>query len=236
MNRDMTAAERREHWAEHYESEDAPEWNCRPGLLACVEVSFEYLEMLLGPKAVAGPLACFLQPPYAGAPQVVPGADWRATLATAGPRAYANWPVADLFWQLGLYGRYGVTEAHIPLSQRDAHIDQLLETGVAFWEASPFAQLKKRTGDRRYGLPVDRVVRLAWNRKTLDDHTAGTLKGSLDPAAVAILGGVSEGRLRNLMSEGRTFQIEGGLITADSACHWLQDRPAFWNSIWREEE
>ncbi len=91
MNRDMSAAERREHWAEHYESEDAPEWNCRPGLLAFVETSFEYLEMLLGPKAVEGPLACFFQPAYPGAPQVTPGAEWRETLATAGPRAYANW-------------------------------------------------------------------------------------------------------------------------------------------------
>ena len=53
MNRDMTAAERREHWAEHYESEDAPEWHCRPGLLALVEASFEYLEMLLGSKGFA---------------------------------------------------------------------------------------------------------------------------------------------------------------------------------------
>jgi hypothetical protein len=181
MNKDMTAAERREHWAEHYESKDGPEWNCRPTLLACVDASFEYLERLLGPKAVAGPLACFLQPPYAGAPQVTLGPDWRETLANAGPRAYANWRVADLFCQLGLYGRYGVTEADIPLSQRDVHIDQLLETGVAFWEASPFAQLKKRTGDRRFGLPVDRVLRLAWTRKALDDDTAGTLKGSLTP-------------------------------------------------------
>jgi hypothetical protein len=37
------------------------------------------------------------------------------------------------------------------------------------------------------------------------------------------------------MSEGRTFQIEEGLIGADSAVSWLQDRPAFWNSIWQEE-
>ena len=137
--------------------------------------------MLLRPKTVAGLLACFVQPAYLLTSQVAPGADWRETLVSAGPRAYANWRVADLFWQLGLYGRYGVTEAHIALSQRDAHIDQLLETGLAFWEASPFAQLRKRTGDRRFGLPVERVVRVAWNRKTLDDHTAGTLKALSSP-------------------------------------------------------
>jgi hypothetical protein len=200
-----------------------------------VDASFGYLEMLFGPKVVAGRLASVLQPTRSVTPDTAPTASWRETLASAGSGSYASWPVADLFWQLGLYGRYGVTEAHIPLGERDAHIDQLLQAGATFLEASPIQQLAKRTDDRRFGQPIHRLVRVAWNRKTLDDH-GGSFRGSLDPSAVAILGGVSEGRLRNLMSEARTFQVEDGMIGADSALHWLKGRPAFWNSVWRDDD
>ncbi len=98
MNSHMSAAKRREHWARHYESD--PDWNCRPWLLAFVDTSFEYLEMLFGPKTIAGPLASVLRPAHLAAPDNVPGAPWRETLASAGACASENWPVAGPLGQL----------------------------------------------------------------------------------------------------------------------------------------
>jgi hypothetical protein len=54
--------------------------------------------------------------------------------------------------------------------------------------------------------------------------------------ALAHFGGVSEGRIRNMMSgASRTFTSDDGRIPAQEAHKWLAGRPEFWNSIWREQ-
>ena len=57
--------------------------------------------------------------------------------------------------------------------------------------------------------------------------------GEIHPAMLALLGGVSLGRIRNLMSEGRTFEGSDGYIDSASALRWLQGRPAYWDSLWQ---
>ncbi len=75
-----------------------------------------------------------------------------------------------------------------------------------------------------------RLVRLASNSWALDNGR------SIEPAALAEFGGVSEGRVRNMMSgANRVFSADGGRVPADEALTWLAGRPEFWNSVWREQ-
>jgi hypothetical protein len=61
-------------------------------------------------------------------------------------------------------------------------------------------------------------------------------EGYVDASALAVLGGVSLGRIRNLMAgPGRIFETQGGRVAALTALRWLGGQPAFWDSIWREE-
>ena len=54
--------------------------------------------------------------------------------------------------------------------------------------------------------------------------------------ALAILGGVSQGRMRNMLS-GKTavFHSENGMVPAHEALGWLQKKDTFFPSIWRDE-
>jgi hypothetical protein len=59
----------------------------------------------------------------------------------------------------------------------------------------------------------------------------------VEPLALAVLGGISEGRIRNLMS-GAAAEIRSiaGKIPASDASRWLQGRAAFWPSVWQDDE
>jgi hypothetical protein len=77
---------------------------------------------------------------------------------------------------------------------------------------------------------LHRLVRLASNRWALDNGRP------VEPAALAEFGGVTEGRIRNMMSgQKRAFSSVDGLIPAQEALAWLSGRPEFWNSIWRDQ-
>ena len=74
------------------------------------------------------------------------------------------------------------------------------------------------------------LVRLATNRWALDNGQP------VEPAALAEFGGVTEGRIRNLMSgPKRAFSSVDGRIPAHEALAWLSGRPEFWNSIFRDQ-
>jgi len=64
------------------------------------------------------------------------------------------------------------------------------------------------------------------------DHAA-----PIEAPALALLGGVSERRVRNMMSTGEAgLQAEKGRVTAASALAWLTDRESFRPSVWRTDQ
>jgi hypothetical protein len=62
-------------------------------------------------------------------------------------------------------------------------------------------------------------------------------KGLISPYAVALLGGASPGRVRNLMfGANAVFTSVDGEIPVEQAAAWLKPRAEFWPSIWQEDE
>jgi hypothetical protein len=100
-----------------------------------------------------------------------------------------------------------------------------LSEAQEFLAATPVAEWRLPANN-----DLSRLVRLASNRWALDNGKP------VEPTALAEFGGVSEGRIRNMMSGAkRTFTSEDGRIPAQEALTWLGQREEFWNSIWREQ-
>lgn len=234
MNSAMSAAERRAHWAETLQGEAGHAWDWRGELVELAAVSLDYLGMIVGPEAGTA-LAPLLPPPLRSS-GVTSTDDARARslqerIRRTDPRTVEAWPIHDTLRQLGLYGLYGVTDAHIALPSRRDRIKALVEEGVAFWSASPFKQAADRLGVDRVGRVIDRVVRVANDRRVLD----GDVRDNIHPVALAVLGGVSEGRMRNVMAQGGILEGRRGRVSPESARRWLEGRHACWDSIWHEE-
>jgi hypothetical protein len=75
---------------------------------------------------------------------------------------------------------------------------------------------------------LEQIVLLARNRWALDNGQP------IEPAALAVFGGVTEARIRNMMSgDSSKFTNRSGNIPAKEALKWLEDREEFFDSIWQ---
>ena len=151
---------------------------------------------------------------------------WRDALLGARSDCYSEWKIGAQLHDLAAYAEYGIvlhdSEDADVLAQ---HVQMLLAQAQDLFGKTPIAQW-----DLTANNPLARLVMIASNRWALDNHQP------VEPAALAYFGGLSEGRVRNLMSgENRTFSPKDGKIPAAEALKWLAGRPEFWNSIWREQ-
>ncbi|MCA1336872.1 hypothetical protein [Pseudooceanicola marinus] len=220
----MTAADRREAW---FGDE-------RTGLVEYLRgydlelgdhaaAVFRAVEQLFGRDAVASHLL-----------KVVPNAPhdaetWGDVLfAPSAPRD-GGWKAVELLDGAGLYGLFGVTPEDIPFAARRAWVAKL---PLQLADLKDYLHLKA-DGE------MSRVVNLALSRHALDtgfsyDDTGEETLGVVDIGSLAIFGGVTEGRIRNILSSG-----DGGLekvgqrVTAVSAATWLKGRKEFFASIWQ---
>ena len=224
MNNSKSADERREHWLETFVSEECKDWDYGQWIVQLIEDRFDFLESLFGAEKAAPVLFELLA--EANTAEGYHAKTWREVLENASPVSWSVWKICNNINELGLYGRFGVTLADIPDDSREGHIGRLIEAGVAFLERADIQRIVGKDNQ------LSKIVALAQSRWNLD-HTTG----DVDPASLAILGGLSEGRIRNMMSgEGRAFENTGGRISATSALAWLLDRPAFFNSIWQQSD
>ena len=224
MNSSKSANERREHWLETFVSEECKDWDYGQWIVQLIEDRFDFLESLFGAEKAAPVLFELLA--EANTAEGYYAKTWREVLENASPVSWSVWEICNNINELGLYGRFGVTLSDIPDDSREGHIGRLIEAGVAFLERADIQRIAGKDNQ------LSKIVALAQSRWNLD-HTTG----DVDPASLAILGGLSEGRIRNMMSgEGRAFENTGGRISATSALAWLQDRPAFFNSIWQQPD
>ncbi|MFK4771974.1 hypothetical protein [Rhizobium sp. ZW T2_16] len=138
------------------------------------------------------------------------------------PVAVDDLPAALLFRSLAYYGLYGDVIDRPAIGDIDGYLDGQLVLAKALHEKAP-----SRCDDRI----VSKIIDVAAARRSLEQKT-----GLIEPLALAILGGVSEGRVRNLMSgtSAEVRSIEGKISAADAE-RWLHGRAAFWPSIWNEE-
>lgn len=199
-------------------------WDYAQWIAEMLEQSLEHVEGLVGPDAAAGPLRELVEPvAIQGYPNAVTWRDVIDDVFAAG----TVWPISDRLDHALLYGVYGVTPADIPLETRAEWIADLVDEVRKFAARSDVVQLG--SGENA----ILRIANLASSRYALD-----TGRGEVDVLSMSILGSVSEGRIRNLLS-GTSGPLErgpNGGISALSALAWLQKRKEFLRSIWSETE
>jgi hypothetical protein len=224
----MTAADRRCAWS----------GDERPGLVEhlrgydielrnCAAQPCRAFEQLFGRDAVAPHLLKMVP----NAPSDAEG--WEAVLIFSSTSPLDDgWLAAKLLDDAGLYGLFGIVPEEIAFAGRQSWI----------------ATLPLRLSGLKYGLhpeadgAITRIVNLALSRHALDsrfsyDDDGSEVPGVVDIGSLAIFGGVTEGRIRNILSSG-----DGGLekvgqrVTAASAAEWLKGRKEFFASIWQQPD
>ena len=138
------------------------------------------------------------------------------------PVAFDDLPAAAVFRYLAYYGLYGDVVDRTGMGDLEGHLDDQLALAKTLHAKAP-SQCDDHV--------VSKIINVANARRSIERKT-----GLIEPVALAILGGVSEGRVRNLMS-GTSAEIRSvdGKIPAADAERWLQGRAAFWPSIWSED-
>lgn len=135
----------------------------------------------------------------------------------------SGWPALSVFENLAFYGLYGDLLERSNSTEPAEQVERWLQLAKELRSKATF-----RCDD---GI-VFKIISLAEGRRNLECG-----EGVIEPLAVALLGGVSEGRVRNLMSgSAAEFKaIEGGIPVAHVQA-WLQGRGAFWPSNWHREQ
>lgn len=130
-------------------------------------------------------------------------------------------PAYALFQWLAYYGLYG------DFLEQGEHKEKQLEDRIALGKS-----LHSKAPSRSNDHIVSKIIAVADARRKIERQD-----GVVEPQALAILGGVSEGRVRNLTA-GASAEIGslGGKIPAVEAGRWLEGRGAYWPSIWSNEQ
>jgi len=220
----MTADDRRETWfqrelAGYFSSENADykeNWDYGPELLDLLASRFRAIEMILGVEEVTPHLFAMLHGPD------VEGETWREAFETYDPVLTPHWTGTRLIDNAGIYGLYGVTPADVPLNARKAWVDTL---------AQQLDQFQQVAQPERQGV-IARIINLALARHAMDSG-----EGDVDLQSLALFGGVTEGRIRNILSgsEGGLEKV-GQRVTAVSAAAWLNGRKEYFASIWQQAD
>jgi hypothetical protein len=130
------------------------------------------------------------------------------------------WKAVPIFEGLAFFGLYGaVLEEPEPEDAR-----RIIELGLQ--DGRGMVALGDRSNRSVPGIILD----LAASRRALDQG-----HGSIDPTSLAVLAGLSVGRVHNLMSGKESqFTPESGRVPVEQAAVWLAGRSAFWPSIWQQ--
>jgi hypothetical protein len=152
--------------------------------------------------------------------------EWRSALDHSSSNCYSEWELGSRLHDLAAYALYGIvldgSDNEAVLAER---IEEQVKEAEQFVAATPVNWL-----DGNSNSDLFRLVRLASNRWALDNGRP------IEAVALAEFGGVSEGRIRNMMSgANKAFSSKDSQIPADEALKWLAGRPEFWTSIWREQ-
>ncbi len=224
MNSHLNAAERRDRYWETLEGDETGSWDFGQWLAEVLEEHLGIIEDLMGSSRVA---ACFNDLLAEEKETIGQKIDnWREVFSNYDGSIWQNWRIGRELGDAAIYGRFGVTRSDIPLEERRPSLEALIERIEAFYERS---NLDRIAGQENEVVKIVRLARARWN---LD-----TEAGEIDPASLALLGGLSEGRIRNMMTgSDRVFENTGGKVSARSANQWLKSREAFYHSIWEQEE
>ena len=192
-------------------------------LVALVRAAGDFLGRIVDVTAVDAGMATIIGPLHDDS------SDWRESLADAESGAFSEWPLGARLHDLAAYARYGIDLAAQAEEDTDRIAERLAEL-VA--EADAFLKhcpLEAWLGEER-PRQLEETILLARNRWALDHLRP------VEPDALALFGGVSFGRMRNMVTgKSPMFHRESGLIPAHEALAWLDGRESFLPSIWRAQ-
>ncbi|ORE97759.1 hypothetical protein [Aurantimonas sp. 22II-16-19i] len=136
-----------------------------------------------------------------------------------------DWPIGRVFMALNAYAHRGIATGRSKTpEEHEAFLEETLATAAGFMARAPLRAWEMENTD------LENTFRLAQARWALDHDEP------IEPAALAIFGGISEGRLRNLMSgANRAMTPVEGKIPAKEALDWLKGRDSFHPSVWRTQ-
>lgn len=201
------------------------DWDYAEPLFDLTFRALENLEGLVGAEAVNEPFLALLAPIVRDfAPSDVQ--NWRDAMDE--PQAFfESLPINRLFRDALLYGFGGIVPEDIPVPERAGWIESCVEQISAFAARTDVRTLY--SGDN----VLLRIANLAASRYAIDTGT-----GEIDAHSMSILGGISEGRVRNLLSGSDSALERGpnGGVVAMSAAAWLQKKKGFLASIWQQED
>jgi hypothetical protein len=186
--------------------------------------SLERIEGLMGIEFSAAPLRQLVQPiADISYPEVE---TWREAMDDVSA-FFSVLPISSRFEHALLYGYFGVTPETIPHDDRAGWVRELVAEVKEFSARGDVAHLNEGAN------ALLRISDLASSRLAVDFG-----EGEVDQRSLAVLSGVSEGRVRNLLSEADSPLERGpaGGIKALSAAAWLRKKKGFLASVWREEE
>ena len=223
MNSHVTADERRDLYAEVFYEDSEESWDFGQWLAELLKEHLVIVEDIMGCDRVSAPFNTLLEEEKTTIGLALE--TWREVFSNYDGVIWGNWKIGRELNDAALYGRFGVTREDVPPNERRSYLEQLVARVDAFYERSDLDRIAG-TGNQ-----VSKIVRLARTRWNLDCG-----EGDVDPMSLAILGGLSEGRIRNMMTgSDRVFENTGGKVSARSALEWLRTRSAFFDSIWEHE-
>lgn len=214
----MTAGDRRQSWLEREMSGygDDTDWDYSGELFDILASRFRVIELILGKEGAAPHLLAMLPC------HNVKTDDWETVLDEYWPASWLDTDGGRLIDNAGFYGLYGVTPADVPFEARMAWVDALAEQ---------LEQFRQMAQPEPQGV-IARIINL-----TLSRHAMDTGAGEVDLQSLALFGGVTEGRIRNILSSGDGGLEKVGLrVTAVSAAAWLKGRKEFFASIWQQPD
>ncbi|MBR0797971.1 hypothetical protein JQ615_21510 [Bradyrhizobium jicamae] len=220
---EIDAAERSRIFHEQY----GDTFDAASALPELVIAAGDFLSLIVGPADADAGMAKMVGGLAAAAGREISSpSHWRATLLESRSYCYSEWQIGAPLHDLAAYAEFGIVlhESEDPV-ELAAHIEKLLKQAQELEERTPTQEWRLSEKNE-----LSRLVKIASSRWALDNDA------TVDPTALAYFGGVSEGRIRNMMSgPSRTFTSVDGRIPAREAQKWLDGRPEFWNSIWREQ-
>ncbi len=223
MNKIMSAAERRDACQDTVYLTDH-EWDYAQWLHILTMESLEHVEGLMGADVASGPLRQLVQP--VANINCIDADTWRDAMEDVSA-FFDVLPISSRFYEAVLYGLYGVTPEKVPVGDRAGWLGALVTEITEFAARS---DVQKLGGGNNTLL---RIARLAASRYAIDFG-----RGEVDLYSMAILAGIAEGSVRNLLSGSNNVLERGpnGGIVAMSAASWLQKKKGFLASIWQEDD
>lgn len=152
---------------------------------------------------------------------------WRNLVRANSRKIVAEHPGGDTFFNVLAYAQFGIViDDSTNASELSGAIDRMIEELDAFRASYDAPLWNDQNGDQ-----VATLLNWAKGRQALDKHEP------IEPAGLALLGGVNERSIRNLMSrKQKGLRSTDGKVRFEDAENWLSTKRNFWNSVWLSQD